>query len=62
MEDDSGGGYGDDFFEDAADAEGDDGGALEEGEFGGCHEEGEHAGEDEDDDAHEDAFGFCERA
>lgn len=37
VEDDACCGDGDDFFEDAADAEGDDGGALQEGEFGRGH-------------------------
>lgn len=48
VENDAGGGDGDDFLEDTTDAEGDDGGALQKGEFGGGHEEGEQAGEEED--------------
>ncbi len=39
VEDYSSGGNGDDFFEDTADGESDDGGALEERKFGGCHAE-----------------------
>ena len=48
VKDEGSGRNGDNFLEDAADAEGDDGGALQEGEFGGGHEEGEQAGEEED--------------
>ena len=64
VEDDAGGGYGDDLFEDAADAERDDGGALQEGEFGGGHEEGEKTGKEEDGDACEGTLclGECDEA
>ena len=58
VEHDSGGGDGDDFLEDAADGEGDDGGAFEEGEFGGDEAEGETAGEEEEQDAWDGAFGL----
>lgn len=53
-------GNGDDFFEDTANAECDDGSALEESEFGSGHEEGEAAGKEKDEDTHEDTFCFHE--
>ncbi len=58
VKDEGGDRNGDDFLEDAADAEGDDGGALQEGELGGGHEEGEEAGEEEDGDAGDGALGL----
>ncbi len=60
VEDDAGGGNGDDFFEDTADAERDDGGALQKGEFRRRHEESEKAWEEQYGDGHDGPFGLRE--
>lgn len=57
MEDDAGSGDSDDFLEDAADAEGDDRGALQEGELRRGHAEGEDTREEKEENA--DYFAFC---
>lgn len=55
MEHNTRGTDGDDFLEDAADRQGDDGGALEQGEFCGDHAEGECAWDEEQ----EEGFGHA---